>query len=73
MGGSEEVFWVCQGSWAHRLRESEACWMLGIWLFGKAVVKLAVVSSKCRGNWIVEYCLILRLLRFVQGQLIELV
>lgn len=46
--------------------------MLGIWLFGKVIVKLAVDSSKCGGNWIMECCLILRLLRFVPGQLMEL-
>lgn len=47
--------------------------MLGIWLFGKVMLKLAVGSSKCGGNWIMERCMALRLLRFVQGQLMELV
>lgn len=72
VGGSERVFWFWQGSWVHRVRESEACWMLGIWLFGKVIIKFAVGSSKCGGNWIMECCMTLRLLRFVQGQLMVL-
>lgn len=73
VGGSEQIFWFWQGSWVHRLRKSEACWMLGVWLFGKVIIKLAVGSSKYGGNQIMECCLILRILSFVQGQLMELV
>lgn len=47
--------------------------MLGKWLFGKVIIKLAVGCSKCGGNWIMECCMTLRLLRFVQGQLMVLV
>lgn len=73
VGGWEQVFWVWQSSWVHRLRESKACWMFGMWLFGKVVVKLAVFSSKCGGSWIMERCMTLRLLRFVQRQLMVVV
>lgn len=47
--------------------------MLGMWLFGKVILKLAVGSSKCGGNWTMECCMTLRLLRFVQGLLMVLV